>query len=41
MFGENSMDCRFSTQAHDSRCVLLGCETSDLGKSVTVSGFHK
>lgn len=41
MFGENSMDCRFSTQAHDSRCVLFGFETSDLGKSVTVSGFHK
>lgn len=41
MFGENSMDCRFSTQAHDSRCVLFGVRNIGFGESVTVSGFHK
>lgn len=39
MFGENSMDCRFSTQAHDSRCVLFGVRNIEFGEKRNCFGF--
>lgn len=39
MFGENSMDCRFSTQAHDSRCVLFYFRNIGFGEKRNCFGF--
>lgn len=39
MFGENSMDCRFSTLAHDSRCVLFGVRNIGFGEKRNCFGF--
>lgn len=39
MFGENSMDCRFSTQAHDSRCVLFEVRNIGFGEKRNFFGF--
>lgn len=39
MFGENSMDCRFSTQAHDSRCVLFEVRNIGFGEKRNCFGF--
>lgn len=39
MFGENSMDCRFSTQAHDSRCVLFKDGNIGFGEKRNCFGF--
>lgn len=39
MLGENGMDCRFSTQAHDSRCVLFGVRNIGLGEKRNCFGF--